>query len=41
MTDAVRPSALRPGDTVMLLSPAGPTTAERVARGLELLTGWG
>ena len=41
MTDAVRPSALRPGDTVILLSPAGPTTAERVARGLELLTGWG
>ena len=41
MTDAVRPAALRPGDTVMLVSPSGPTRPERVARGIELLTGWG
>ncbi|MFC7546215.1 LD-carboxypeptidase [Plantactinospora sp. GCM10030261] len=37
----VRPPALRPGDAVMLVSPAGPTRPERVARGIELLTGWG
>ncbi|RKN50922.1 S66 peptidase family protein [Micromonospora endolithica] len=39
--DAVRPPALRPGDTVLLVSPSGPTNPERVARGVELLTGWG
>ena len=32
---------LRPGDTVMLVSPSGPTKPERVARGVALLTGWG
>ncbi|MEV4657744.1 LD-carboxypeptidase [Micromonospora sp. NPDC049301] len=37
----VRPPALRPGDTVLLVSPSGPTSPERVARGMELLTGWG
>jgi muramoyltetrapeptide carboxypeptidase len=37
----LRPAALRPGDTVMLVSPSGPTKPERVARGVELLTGWG
>jgi muramoyltetrapeptide carboxypeptidase len=37
----LRPPALRPGDTVMLVSPSGPTRPERVARGIELLTGWG
>ncbi|SDZ05069.1 muramoyltetrapeptide carboxypeptidase [Micromonospora pattaloongensis] len=43
MTDdqAVRPPALRPGDAVALVSPSGPTRPERVARGIELLTGWG
>ena len=25
----------------MLVSPSGPTSAERVARGVELLSGWG
>lgn len=40
-TTAVRPAALRPGDPVMLVSPSGPTSPERVARGVELLTGWG
>jgi muramoyltetrapeptide carboxypeptidase len=35
------PRALRPGDTVMLVSPSGPAKPERVARGIELLTGWG
>ncbi|MEE6262180.1 S66 peptidase family protein [Plantactinospora sonchi] len=38
---AVRPAALRPGDTVLLVSPSGPTRPERVARGVELLTSWG
>jgi muramoyltetrapeptide carboxypeptidase len=37
----VRARALRAGDTVMLVSPSGPTRPERVARGIELLTGWG
>ena len=37
----MRPPALRPGDAVMLVSPSGPTRPERVARGVELLTGWG
>jgi len=37
----VRPPALRPGDTVLLVSPSGPTRPERVARGVELLTSWG
>ncbi|KOX10813.1 peptidase S66 [Micromonospora sp. NRRL B-16802] len=32
---------MRPGDTVALVSPSGPTSPERVARGVELLTGWG
>jgi muramoyltetrapeptide carboxypeptidase len=36
-----RPAALGPGDTVMLVSPSGPTRPERVARGIELLTSWG
>ncbi|SCE99573.1 muramoyltetrapeptide carboxypeptidase [Micromonospora coriariae] len=37
----IRPPALCPGDTVLLVSPSGPTSPERVARGMELLTGWG
>jgi muramoyltetrapeptide carboxypeptidase len=37
----LRPAALRPGDTVMLVSPSGPPNVERVDRGIELLTGWG
>ncbi|GAB2965122.1 LD-carboxypeptidase [Micromonospora polyrhachis] len=41
MTEAVRPPALRRGDTVMLVSPSGPTRPERVARGIELISGWG
>jgi muramoyltetrapeptide carboxypeptidase len=41
LNEALRPRALRPGDRVMLVSPSGPTRAERVARGIELLTGWG
>ncbi|MEH1059029.1 LD-carboxypeptidase [Micromonospora sp. CPCC 206171] len=39
--DCLRPPVLCPGDTVMLVSPSGPTRPERVARGVELLTGWG
>ncbi|MFJ6196220.1 LD-carboxypeptidase [Micromonospora sp. NPDC092111] len=37
----LRPPVLSEGDTVMLVSPSGPTRPERVARGIELLTGWG
>ncbi|WP_420119499.1 S66 peptidase family protein [Micromonospora sp.] len=37
----LRPPVLREGDTVLLVSPSGPTRPERVARGIELLTGWG
>lgn len=37
----MRPPALRPGDAVMLVSPSGPARPERVARGVELLSGWG
>src|SRR5436305_14283593 len=37
----IRPPALQPGDAVMLVSPSGPTSPERVTRGTELLTGWG
>ena len=37
----IKAPALRPGDAVMLVSPSGPTRPERVARGLELLDGWG
>jgi len=37
----MKPGVLRAGDTVMLVSPSGPTRPERVARGIELLTSWG
>ncbi|WP_442930786.1 S66 peptidase family protein [Micromonospora sp. NBC_00421] len=37
----LRPPVLCEGDTVLLVSPSGPTRPERVARGIELLTGWG
>jgi muramoyltetrapeptide carboxypeptidase len=37
----LRPRALRPGDTVCLVSPSGPVRPERVQRGVELLTSWG
>jgi muramoyltetrapeptide carboxypeptidase len=41
MVEPVRPAALRPGDTVMLVSPSGPTRPERIAAGIALLSGWG
>jgi muramoyltetrapeptide carboxypeptidase len=37
----LRPPALRPGDRVALVSPAGPPSPERVERGVELLRSWG
>src|SRR5438045_4056040 len=37
----LQPPVLRAGDTVMLVSPSGPPDAERVARGTDLLAGWG
>jgi muramoyltetrapeptide carboxypeptidase len=41
LTEPLRPPALRPGDTVMLVSPSGPTQLGRVKRGVELFTDWG
>jgi muramoyltetrapeptide carboxypeptidase len=38
---AVRPAVLRPGDTVLLVSPSGPARPEAVAVGMELLAAWG
>ncbi|GGM66123.1 peptidase S66 [Dactylosporangium sucinum] len=32
---------MEPGDVVRLVSPSGPTRPDRVARGIELLEGWG
>ncbi len=37
----LRPPALTPGDTVMLVSPSGPTREDRVTRGVALLESWG
>lgn len=37
----MRPPVLSPGDTVMLVSPSGPTRPERVERGIALLESWG
>jgi muramoyltetrapeptide carboxypeptidase len=39
--ESVRPSALQPGDLVVVLSPAGPALPDRVAAGVELLRSWG
>lgn len=41
MIQTLHPPALRPGDTVMLVSPSGPPSPDRVTRGMELLTSWG
>jgi len=35
------PRAVRPGDRVVLVSPAGPARPDRVRRGRELLESWG
>jgi muramoyltetrapeptide carboxypeptidase len=40
-TPAIRPPVLRPGDTVMLVSPSGPSPRDRVDLGVEMLSGWG
>jgi muramoyltetrapeptide carboxypeptidase len=40
-TSVIRPPALRPGDTVMLVSPSGPSPRDRVERGIAMLTDWG
>jgi muramoyltetrapeptide carboxypeptidase len=39
--EPVHPRTLRSGDTVMLVSPAGPSRAERVERGIDMLASWG
>ncbi|GIG66436.1 S66 peptidase family protein [Phytomonospora endophytica] len=38
---ATRPPALRPGDSVRVVTPSGPTSRERLTPGLELLAEWG
>ena len=38
---AVRPSALRPGDVVRVVAPAGKPSPTLIARGIEILTSWG
>lgn len=37
----LRPSRLRPGDLVAVVSPAGPTGADRLAAGVAVLESWG
>jgi len=37
----IQAPVLRPGDTVALVSPSSAPDPERVARGVELFTGWG
>ncbi|MFY1698986.1 S66 peptidase family protein [Solwaraspora sp. WMMA2101] len=37
----LRPPALRPGDEVRVVAPAGPVAAEQVERGMAVLAGWG
>jgi len=39
--DPIRGGVLRPGDTVMLVSPSGPAPQERVDIGVSMLTAWG
>ena len=41
VVDATWPRPLVSGDRVALVSPAGPPDPDRVARGIELLEGWG
>lgn len=36
----VRPPALRPGDRVHIVSPAGPVTPQLLQEGMEVLRGW-
>lgn len=40
-TPLIRPPRLRPGDTVAVVAPSGPGSAERLVAGVERLRGWG
>lgn len=40
-TYAVKPHALKPGDTVRVVAPAGRPNPTLLARGIEILTSWG
>jgi muramoyltetrapeptide carboxypeptidase len=40
-TRVLRPRALRPGDTIAVVAPAGPSHPERLADGAALLRSWG
>lgn len=39
--DVVRPQALRPGDTVRIISPSGPASRKKTKNGIALLESWG
>lgn len=39
--EAIKPKALRPGDTVALVAPAGPPSRERTDAGVAMLRRWG
>ncbi len=40
MRELFRPSALRPGDVVHVISPSGPVIPDNIAAGVELLRSW-
>ncbi len=40
-TDVIRPQALRPGDTVRIVSPSGPVSRKKTKAGIALLESWG
>ncbi|MER7111474.1 S66 peptidase family protein [Streptomyces sp. NPDC000229] len=41
LTPLTRPSRLRPGDRVAVVSPSGPVPEDRLRAGLDVLRGWG
>ena len=41
MAHIVRPRALKPGDTLAVVAPAGPVPADQLADGVALLESWG
>lgn len=41
MIELLRPAPLRPGDTVAVVSPAGPVTPELLEQGITTLESWG
>jgi muramoyltetrapeptide carboxypeptidase len=39
--ETLHPRALRPGDAVALVSPAGPVAPEKIESAVQVLQGWG